>query len=857
MTTPTYRCLHRSGRDRRRLALGAVAVLLLLGAGRGRRGGEGQPALQLNELEYLEMPGLNVMLAHDYYPEGHQGGVGNIQNGLRVATNGDIRLDRTPGQWQPVPKVGKRVVDRATGEISVHAEFPDEARNRKGFNPIEYPDLHLAYTVRVRPDGPAFRIIVDLEQPLPAEWVGRVGFNLELFPGLLFGKTFATESGGGVFPRQANGPGSLDAKGEYQIEPLARGKRLVIAPESDRQRMTIVDERGGGLELVDGRGQHYNGWFIVRSLVPGGVTKGAVQWHVAPHAIPGWKSEPTVQVSQVGYHPRQQKWAVVELDPRDTERKPIVVSRIAEDGRLETALESAGQAWGRFLRYEYLRLDFTQVTRPGLYVVSYGRARSNPFRIADDVYRRHVWQPTVDSFLPIQMCHVRVMDGYRVWHDACHLDDARMAPVDHNHFDGYVQGPSTLTRFAPGEPVPGLNRGGWHDAGDDDLRGESQADTMRGLALAWEAFHPRHDDTSIDQALRLVEMHRPDGKPDILQQIEHGALSVVGAYRALGRLYRGIITPTLRQYTHLGDFAAQTDGLVYDPRKAGTEKVPVGAGVPGSPDDRWVFTEQNPRRELSAAAGLAAASRALKGYDDRLARECLDVARAIWDGTREEAPPPGRPGGAFRSSARIGLAVELLLATGDRRYADYLLSERETIVKTFRGTGWIVSRALGAIGDAGFTAAMTEAARAYRAEVEKMAAKTPYGVPYEPDIWGAGWGIQRFGMEQYFLNAAFPEIFPREPMLRALNFVLGCHPGPNNASFVSGVGSRSVTVGYGFNRADWGYIPGGSVSGTALIRPDFPELLEWPFLWQQTEYVLGGGTTDYLLLALAADHAFR
>jgi endoglucanase len=90
-------------------------------------------------------------------------------------------------------------------------------------------------------------------------------------------------------------------------------------------------------------------------------------------------------------------------------------------------------------------------------------------------------------------------------------------------------------------------------------------------------------------------------------------------------------------------------------------------------------------------------------------------------------------------------------------------------------------------------------------------------------------------------------------MLNALNFVLGCHPGPNTASFVSGVGSRSVRVGYGLNRADWSYIPGGSVSGTALIRPDFPELLEWPFLWQQTEYVLGGGTTDYLFLVLAAD----
>ena len=221
------------------------------------------------------------------------------------------------------------------------------------------------------------------------------------------------------------------------------------------------------------------------------------------------------------------------------------------------------------------------------------------------------------------MCHVRVNERYRVWHDACHLDDARMAPVNHNHFDGYLQGPSTLTKFAPGEPVPGLDRGGWHDAGDDDLRVESQAETMHGLALAWEAFHPDLDDTSIDQKLRVVEMHQPDGKPDVLQQIEHGALTVVGGYRALGRFYRGIISPTLRQYTHLGDFAAQTDNVVFDPRTASADAPPVGTGVPGSPDDRWVFTEQNPRRELGAAAGLAASARALRGYDDALAAECL------------------------------------------------------------------------------------------------------------------------------------------------------------------------------------------------------------------------------------------
>ena len=47
--------------------------------------------------------------------------------------------------------------------------------------------------------------------------------------------------------------------------------------------------------------------------------------------------------------------------------------------------------------------------------------------------------------------------------------------------------------------------------------------------------------------------------------------------------------------------------------------------------------------------------------------------------------------------------------------------------------------------------------------------------------------------------------------------------------------------------------PGGVGSGTALIRPDFPEMLEWPYLWQQTEYCVGYPTSDYVFLVAAAD----
>ncbi|MFA5058215.1 MAG: glycoside hydrolase family 9 protein [Opitutaceae bacterium] len=795
--------------------------------------------LTINELEYLEMPGLNVMLAQDIYPEGHQGGVSIIQNGRRVATNGDLRIEPPPGRSQPLPKIGPRQVDLPAQEISVRMNYPGLARAGKSFNPA--PDQPFSYVVKIVPAGRSFRIIVDLDQPLPEAWVGRVGFNLELFPGILFGKAYYLDRESGIFPRQAGGAGYRNEQGGYQAAPLATGGKLVIAPESDAQRLTIERVAGGELQLLDGRNGSENGWFIVRALVPQGAATHAIEWLVTPQVLPGWISPPVVQVSQVGYHPRQPKVAVIETDVRDTRRLPASLYRIPENGGLEKVLEAAPKDWGRFLRYRYFQFDFSAVAAPGMYVVQYGDYRTSPFQISPDVFQRQVWQPTLEYFLPIQMCHMRVSDGARLWHGPCHLDDARMAPINHVHFDEYSQGPSTLCAWQPGEHVPGLNQGGWHDAGDYDLRIESQSETIRGLALAYEAFHVDFDATTVDQKNHAVKLHQPDGKPDMLQQIEHGALFIVGCYQSLGRLCRGVIEPTMQQYTQLGDPTNLTDNKVFDPKTPADPVPPIGR--PGSADDRWVFTEDNPPRELEVAAGLAAASRALQGFNDGLSQDCLRVARQLWDVTREKDP-----------LQRVGLAVELLAATKDRKYADFLTGLAGEFSRDLANTGWLAARSLSLVDDEAYRRKVREALQVYRATVDRQAQQTPYGVPYEPKIWGAGWEIQRFGMEQYFLHTACPDIFPASYMLNAMNFMLGCHPGANTASLVSGVGARSLTVAYGFNRADWSYIPGGIASGTALIRPDFPELLTWPFLWQQTEYVLGGGTTDYLFLVLAADH---
>lgn len=820
--------------------LSAVLFLSLVSAQR-----PAEPRFQLNDQEYFQLsPGTNVMAFQDIYPEGHQSGVSIIQNGVRVATNGDLRLDETPGQWQPMPKQDKRVVNKQGSEITTWLSYPDPSRNRTGFNPIDYPDLNLSYQVRVRGEGKSIRIVVDLDRPLPAEFVGRVGFNLELYPVSLFGKSWYLGSQSGIFPRQANGPEVTDRNGEIQPAPFATGRRLSVAPEAKAQQL-IIESRTGDLQLFDGRNKHNNGWFVVRSLVPAGAATSAIEWIVTPHAIPGWKYQPVVHISQVGYHPKQEKIAIIELDSADAATDLFHLKRVSEEGGFEDVLSGKPGNWGKFLRYKYRLFDFSSVTKPGMYVAEYRNFRTHPFQISADVYQRGIWQPVLEYFLPVQMCHMRVEEQYRVWHGACHLDDARMAPTNHNHFDGYLQGPSTLSQWKPGQTVPGLNIGGWHDAGDEDLRVESQADEVSILANAYEAFGLNYDDTTIDQTQRLAKIHQPDGKADVLQQVEHGVLTILGGYKGLGRLYRGIIVPTLPQYVLLGDQTNSTDNLFYDSSLKEHQRTGTHSRIA---DDRLVFTEQHPGHEYKGIAALAMAARVLKEMNPSLAKECVVAAEALWK--QERDPKTG-------FNDLIVAAVELWSTTKKPEYGQVLLDNRKEIVAHIDSVGWSIGKVLGLIKDRTFVDEIRRAVSQSFAKTVETQKTTPFGVPYKPHIWGAGWDIQRFGVEQYFLHRAFPDIVRPEYMLNALNFVLGVHPGENTASFASGVGARSMTTAYGFNRADWSYIPGGVASGTALIRPDLPELKDFPYLWQQAEYVMGGGSSNYMFLVLAADQVLN
>lgn len=94
------------------------------------------------------------------------------------------------------------------------------------------------------------------------------------------------------------------------------------------------------------------------------------------------------------------------------------------------------------------------------------------------------------------------------------------------------------------EFIPGFDHGGWFDAGDFDIETKSHCSALLSLTNVWEAFKPMRDETYINQDKHLVVMHRPDGTPDMLQQIEHGVLPVLNMVEKIGHSCRASIRGT-------------------------------------------------------------------------------------------------------------------------------------------------------------------------------------------------------------------------------------------------------------------------------------------------------------------------
>jgi endoglucanase len=256
----------------KRLAFLSVAVLLLAAFNQAA----GQD-LKLNNLEYFETQGVNVLVYSNLFTGGFNdeknAGIEVIHHGVRTSQGGAVRLSNTPEQWDLVPAISNRKVDRTSNTIEAS---------------LRYKEYDFDSRVVVTLKGKGVEISVYLDKPVPAALEGKAGFNLEFLPSQYWGKAYVVDGRPNRFPRYAvsstttkpnsekikqfKGYVTADDRGTGKFIdplPLETGRTFLLAPDAP-ERMVKITSTDADLMLFDGRMLAQNGWFVVRSLLPAG-----------------------------------------------------------------------------------------------------------------------------------------------------------------------------------------------------------------------------------------------------------------------------------------------------------------------------------------------------------------------------------------------------------------------------------------------------------------------------------------------------------------------------------------------------------------------------------------------------------
>lgn len=803
--------------------------------------------LKLNDKGYFEKQGINVLVFSNSFDGGFNdeknSGIEIIQHGIRSIQGGAVRLNSTPEQWDLVPKMTFRNVDREKGVIEVG---------------LRYEDYDFDSRIVVTSKGETVEIAVWLDSPVPEELAGKAGLNLEFLPSRYWLKTFLMDGRLNRFPRYASsqtvtrpnsekprqfkGFKTYDDRGTGRFInplPIETGHSITMAMD-DPERMISINSSDSELELYDGRMLAQNGWFVLRSVLPKNKTGKVVSWTVKPNAIDGWIRKPNIGFCQVGYTPEQPKVSVIELDKNDTPKNVAALMRINEDGTVSKSYEGKVETWGDYFKYNYVKFDFSDVKTPGVYYIQYDTVKTNNFIIDSHVYDK-ITDATTDVWVPIHMNHMYVNEAYRVWHGEPFKEGYLQAPPS-DHFDLHYQGPTTDTKYKPLELIPGLNVGGFFDAGDFDIETGSNINVVENFIRTWELFKPQRDETFVSEQQRYVDLHRPDGKPDIMQYIEHGTLNLVAQAEQIGHMASTLSNSVLDNYHHLGDAASITDGLHYDPSLKPYE-VSADGKRSGTPDDMWAFTTRNPELDMRAATMFAAAAHALEGYNDSLAARALKQSKRLMQEAEELMKSSDKKSSDQRKYGFAATNMQLYAATRDKKYLDAFVKEIWSGLD--RNLEFNIQTALDAIPymDEAYRDKLKPYVEKFAKYISGFDKQNPYGVPIGLGNWAGSNQVLSFGTAVCFAHYYYPEIVKKDEVYRAANWMFGCHP-YHNYSFVAAVGAaRPKKVFYGNNRADFSFIPGNVAPGLLFRKPDhFENFDDWPFLWGQNEGTIAGNT---------------
>src|SRR5689334_20423376 len=159
--------------------------------------------MQISDSGYFETRGVNILVYNNQYNgiffDEKTAGIEIIHHGVRTSTGGAIRLQNTPEQWDQVPLMVSRTVDKNNNSIDVTLRYNDY-------------DFNSRINVVAKDNGVV--ISVYLDKPIPEKLEGKAGFNLEFLPASYFEKTYLVDGRPGHF--------SLYPSSLTKTEPLTK-----------------------------------------------------------------------------------------------------------------------------------------------------------------------------------------------------------------------------------------------------------------------------------------------------------------------------------------------------------------------------------------------------------------------------------------------------------------------------------------------------------------------------------------------------------------------------------------------------------------------------------------------------------
>jgi len=479
-----------------------------------------------------------------------------------------------------------------------------------------------------------------------------------------------------------------------------------------------------------------------------------------------------IRLNQLGYYPKAPKIAISviqhvgdEFSVIDAEGTSVFSGRLGKERNWKLSGESV--RW----------IDFSELSKPGIYRVKIGDVESWPFRIGHDVWRAAA---------------VSILKSYYLQRASFELEEEfagiYLRPAGH---------PDTACVYHSSSGRDGLlyAPGGWYDAGDFGKYIVSAGVTLGNMMSLYEMI--------------------PDIFPD-------GSINIPESGNSISDLLDEVKVE-LDWFKYMQD----DDGGVFV--KITSEKYPDMMFPHEDSLQRNVYGKST-AATLHFAATMAMAARLFHEFSSNWAVDCLKRAESAWSWAIGYPDaifrnPPGVLSGAYRnddmSDEFLWAAVELYSATNKASYRQFLLDHIDEFDE-MDGSGWadvsglaVSNMAIHARDKAtSFQGRANESLITWSDRQVEALEQSAYAIPDFSLVWGSNGFIAAKGLAILYAY----QITKNEKYLEAAAMVADYILGKNATGycFVTGFGSKkvenlhhSVSIADGIEGSLPGFVPGG------------------------------------------------